>query len=131
MSESIIASQPTGYTPAAIYYSDSDCVEYVRADQFLIYERVDGFLTLVRDATGETLVGFKLKGFRNMVEQLKPAIELSDGQFLSLVSAIEVAFSKFGEALFKDKKRAAAYKEAYLLAANDNVFLRDHDLLAA
>jgi regulatory protein YycI of two-component signal transduction system YycFG len=118
------------YERAAIYHGDSDCVEYVQYDGFVMYERVDGFLTLVKDAT-DNLVGFKLKGFRNMVERLKPSLELSDKQFLSLISAIEVLYSHVGDALIKDEKRAAGYRAAYLLAANDNVRLTHEELRAA
>ena len=73
-----------GYKPAAIYHADSDCVEYVKCDSFCLYERVDGYLTLIKDATGHNLVGFKLKGFRNWFEHIKTALRLSDNHFLPM-----------------------------------------------
>lgn len=113
------------YNRAAIYYHDSDCVEYVREDQFCIYERVDGFLTLVQDGTG-TLIGFKLKGFKNVFTKMqKVSAKLTDGHFLMLVSAIEAVCAELGDEMFDDHRRAEAYRAAYTLAANDNVRLDD------
>jgi hypothetical protein len=125
------AAAAGSYEPAAIYYADSDCVEYVKSDSYFRYERIDEFLTLIKDSTGHTLVGFKLKGFRNMFERLKSELELSDKQFLPLVSAIEKVYSMLGNSMFPDEKRAAAYKAAYRLAKNDNVYLGEAELLAA
>jgi len=119
------------YQPAAIYHSDSDCVEYIKGDGYCIYERIDSRLTLIKDATGHNLIGFKLKGFRNTFERLKTTFDLSDKQFLSLMSAIEAIYSSFGDSVFADERRVAAYKAAYQLAANDNVLLKEEELLAA
>lgn len=121
----------TPYTPAAIYFRDSDCVEYVKSDSFCVYERVDGFLTLIRRPGSGELVGFKLKGFRNRIKKLAPSLVLSDKHFLHLISAIESIYTELGDQIFKDEKRKAAYKEAYQLAANDNVKLEKAELLAA
>jgi hypothetical protein len=72
-----------------------------------------GFLTLIKDADDHTLVGFKLKGFRHTINKLSPAIELSDHQFLVLVSVIEKIFTSIGASVFKeDGKRKAAYQAA-------------------
>ena len=59
-----IVSNASGdaYAPAAIYHVDSDCVEYVRNDGLLLYERIDPFLTLVFDNTGENLGRFQAQG---------------------------------------------------------------------
>jgi hypothetical protein len=122
-----IAQQIAGdYVPTAVYFSDSDCVEYVKEDAFAIYERVDEFLTLIFDETKIRLIGFKLKGFRCIYEKhLKPLFELNDSQFLGLVSAIEAVCTVLGEQLVADDERARAYKAALKLAANDNVRLYD------
>lgn len=119
------------YEQAAIYYADSDCVEYVKFDGYCLYERVDPYLTLIKDTTGHNLVGFKLKGFRNIFERLKPALELSDRHFLPMMSAIEQIWTFIGNELLEDEERAAAYRAAYLLAVNDNVHLSEDELLAA
>jgi hypothetical protein len=112
------------YRPVAVYFADSDCVEYVKEDTFVLYERVDEFLTLIFDETKIGLVGFKLKGFRHLFEtHLKPVFELHDKQFLVLVSAIEAACTELGDELIVDDHRARAYKAALKLAANDNVKL--------
>jgi hypothetical protein len=118
------------YAPAAIYSYDADCVEYVRSDSFAIYERIDARLTLVKDATGHTLIGFKIKGFRNTFERLKATFDLSDGQFVPLVSAIEAIYTEMGDRIFSDPKVKAAYHAAFQLAANDNVTLTGFSLAA-
>jgi len=114
------------YDPMAVYFLDSDCVEYVKEDSFAIYDRVDGFLTLIFDETNINLIGFKLKGFKHVFEaHLKPLFELHDMQFVDLVSALEAVFTKIGGEVFasKDLRRANAYRAALKLAANDNVRL--------
>jgi hypothetical protein len=120
------------YQPVALYYHDSDCVEYVREDSLAIYDRVDMFLTLIYDRTGLNLIGFKLKGFKHLFTQaLMPAYRLNEEQFVSLVSAIEAICTLLGEQLFADEKRAYAYKAARKIADNDNVRLHDAGLMAA
>jgi len=114
---------PAAYERAAIYSYDSDCVEYVRADVFCLYERVDSRLTLIKDSTGHNLIGFKIKGFRNTFEKMKAVHGLSDRQFVPLISAIEAIYTEMGDAIIADPKVVAAYRAAYELAANDNVKL--------
>lgn len=109
------------YRPAAIYSYDADCVEYLKGDVFCFYERIDSRLTLIKDVTGNNLIGFKIKGFRNTFERLKAAHDLSDRQFVSMISAIEAIYSEIGEKITADPKVRAAYQAAYQLAANDNV----------
>jgi hypothetical protein len=122
------------YIPTAVYFMDSDCVEYVKEDCFCVYERVDGFLTLIFDETKYNLIGFKLKGFKCLFERhLKPLFELHDKQFVDLVSAIEMVFTHVGNQVFSvgDEQRVRAYKAALKLAANDNVKLWGLHLNAA
>jgi hypothetical protein len=114
---------PPSYSPAAIYSYDADCVEYLRADTFCLYERIDSRLTLIKDATGHNLIGFKIKGFHSTFERLKATFELSEGQFVSLISAIEEIYTEIGEKITNDPRVRAAYQAAYQLAANDNVRL--------
>ena len=115
----------TPYKPLAMYFLDSDCVEYVKEDGFCIYDRVDDFLTLVFDETKFNLVGFKLKGFRCIFDKhLKPLFKLHDSQFIDLMSVIEAVFTEVGDQMFiGDDRRKRAYKAALKLAANDNVKL--------
>lgn len=117
------------FVPAAVYFSDSDCVEYVKEDSFCVYDRVDRFLTLIFDSTKINLVGFKLKGFKYIFNtHMKPIFKLNDEQFLELASVIEALCTEIGESLFHDEKVASAYRAARKLAANDNVRLRNDAL---
>lgn len=127
-----LQTMPQGYRPTALYYHDSDCVEYVKEDSFAIYDRVDEYLTLVYDQTGHILIGFKLKGFKYIfTKALAPAYRLNEQQFLSMASVIEAVCTLLGDDLFKDEKRASAYKAAKKIAANDNVELHDSGLFLA
>lgn len=126
-----LAGAPNAYRPTAVYFHDCDCVEYVKEDAFVIYDRVDQFLTLVYDRTQKQLVGFKLKGFKYIfTKALEENYRLSERQFLSLVSAIEAIAKIIGDQLFEDEDRARSYRAALKLAANDNVFLHDVTLAA-
>jgi hypothetical protein len=49
MKDASLARLGGTYTPFAVYFSDSDCVEYVTEDAFAIYERVDSYCTSVGD----------------------------------------------------------------------------------
>jgi hypothetical protein len=121
-----------GYVPAAVYFEDSDCVEYVREDNFVIYDRIDDFLTLIYDETKIIPVGFKLKGFKHVFDtHLKSLFELNDKQFLSLATAIEAICAEIGDELFADDGRTRAYKAAHKLAANDNVRLHGSEIRRA
>ena len=122
------------YKPVAVYFLDSDCVEYVKEDAFCVYERVDSFLTLIFDETKFNLIGFKLKGFKYVFEQhMKPLFKLNNSQFIDLVSVIEVVFTQIGDKIFSenDEERKRAYKVAIKLAATDNVKLSGIYLKAA
>jgi len=113
------------YKPVALYFLESDCVEYVKEDALCIHERVDSFLTLIFDETKINLIGFKLKGFKCVFDKIKPLYELNDMQFVDLVPVIELVFTQLGNNVFAigDEERKLAYKAAIKLAANDNVRL--------
>lgn len=117
-------SQFAAYVPCATYFHDSDCVEYVKRDSFVIYDRVDEFLTLIYDGTGKQLLGFKLKGFKNIFTQrLAPMYRLNDRQFIGLVPALEAICQTLGDQLDNDDDRRQSYRAAIDIAANDNVQL--------
>ena len=123
---------PGGFRPTALYYHDSDCVEYVNADCFAVYDRIDEYLTLIYDHTGRLPIGFKLKGFKHIfTKALGTTYRLNEQQFLSLVSVVEAVCTILGKDLFKDESRASAYKVARKIASNDNVELHEVGLLVA
>ena len=114
----------TGYQRRAVYYSDSDCVEYVREDSFSVYERVDEHLTLIFDETKIQLIGFKLKGFKYIFDHVvKPALDLKGLEFLELVDVLESLFTVLGDAIVGTDRVQRSYRAAMKLAANDNVRL--------
>ena len=120
------------FQPRAVYFSDSDCVEYVKEDTFTVYERVDDFLTLIFDETKIDLVGFKLKGFKHFFDNhLKPLFKLNDEQFVTMVSVLEARCTEIGTKIVDDDRRKRAYMAARKLAAKDKVQLEGAYLQAA
>lgn len=120
------------YVPTAVYFPDSDCVEYVREDTICVYERVDEFLTLIFDETGINLIGFKFKGFRNIFEtQLRPAYRLNNDHFIEMIQVLTAVCTKLGNELISNNRRKNAYRAVKKLAAKDNVKIYDLSTLAA
>ena len=133
ISTNVEPEQCAPYRPVALYFLESDCVEYVKQDTFYIHRRVDSFLTLIFDETKNNLIGFKLKGFKHVFDKVKPLFELNDMQFVDLVPVIQFVFTQLGNQMFSvgDEERRLAYKAAINLAANDNVRLYGIDIKAA
>lgn len=102
----------------AVYLADADCVEYVSEDTTAIYRRIDRLLTLIYDETGEIPIGFKLKGFRKILESIRNRLELDDQGFVRLVGVVEAVCTQIGEELISDPKRKAAYAAASKLAGD-------------
>ena len=120
------------YVPCAVFFADSDCVEYVKRDAFCVYDRVDEYLTLIYDDSAMNLVGFKVKGFKHIYDtQLKSLFRLNDNQFIDFVSVIERLCETIGDSLFTDASRRRAYRAARNLAANDNVRMYSADVALA
>lgn len=131
MNEAGLARLDGGYAPVAIYFSDSDCVEYVTEDAFAVCERVDHFLTLIFDETKFRLVGFKLKGFRYVFETVvRPSLE-ENVDFVDLHDVIERTCTAIGDEIFGNEERHRAYMAASKMAANENVRLKADYLAAA
>ena len=134
MTETIMAAgTPHEYRPRAVYFHDFDCVEYVKEDAFVIYERVDEFLTLIHDRTQKFAVGFSSLRASSifLLRLLARSTGSATNDLLSLVSAIEAIAQFVGDDLYKDEERRRCYQAALEIAANDNVYLHDASLLAA
>lgn len=119
------------YARAAIYYEDADAVEYVRRDGSTYSDRVDENLTLVYAATGDELIGFRLKGFKNMylrdrAHHLRLGID-----FYSLVGALERTVESIASDVINNPERRDAYRRAWQIALADSVALRDLPRVAA
>jgi hypothetical protein len=116
----------TPYRPIAIYYEESDSVEFIRADVPCIYRRVDDFLTLVIDMDNRALIGFRLKGFKNFYIRHFAKLNRSiKPDFLSLVSVLEKIIEQFADDLIEDSRRQAAYQQAREMAYTENATLRE------
>ncbi len=117
MNTHLMSDLRSSYEPTALYLDDADSVEYVRHDVACVYQRVDGFLTLVLDMKTREMNGFRLKGFRNFfLKHLKPKYQLLDDDFISLVSVIEEAVQVMGDKLISHPERKDAYRLARKMA---------------
>lgn len=119
------------FKPVAVYFPDSDCVEYVNEDTVAVYDRIDEFLTLIFDETRIRPIGFKLKGFRYIFDtRLKPHLNLKESAFVRLVQVIEAVCQELGDELTSDAKRKDAYRAARKIAERDKAELWDLPLAA-
>ena len=113
------------YTPIAIYYEESDSVEYLREDVACVYRRIDERLTLALDMHSRLPVGFRLKGFKNFyLRHLRFKYKNDNEDFLSLVSVLEEALSLLGRKIFDDDQIKVAYENAFKIAEEDRVKLK-------
>jgi hypothetical protein len=129
----IMENLSTPYTPVALYLEESDSLEYVKADGPCVYKRVDPLLTLVLDMRTRKLIGFRIKGFKNFyLKSLKDNHTLLRSEFLLAASVLERAMELAARRFFDthDERKASAYREAWKLAADDKVELRDLPLAA-
>jgi dTDP-glucose pyrophosphorylase len=110
------------YRPIAIYYHDSDCVEYAQHDVLCVYDRIDQFLTLITDETQKNVIGFKLKGFSKAVKEML-GTNADQSQFLQLINVIESVCTQLGDDLFGDDDRQQAYDAAKKIASHNNLIL--------
>lgn len=119
----------TPYTPVALYFHDSDFVEYVREDASCVYKRIDETLTLAIEMDSNLPIGFRIKGFKNFyLKHIRPLHGRND-HFVELVPVLERLVAEAGERIdFPDLKRA--YRLATDIAAVDAVKV-DVEALAA
>lgn len=119
------------YEPEAIYYEDSDSLEYLRVSAPAIYRRIDSVLTLVFSLEDRALIGFKLKGFKNFyIRKLRNRLGTDCPQFIELVDVLQEATKTLGQHVFEEKYKEA-YHSALEMAARDKVHVRDFPRIAS
>ncbi|EJC78985.1 hypothetical protein Rleg4DRAFT_0566 [Rhizobium leguminosarum bv. trifolii WSM2297] len=119
------------YQPTAIYYEDSDSLEYLRVSSPAIYRRIDTILTLILSMEDRSLVGFKLKGFKNFyIRNLKNRFGSNCPDFIELVDVLQEVTRTLGEQVFEEKQKNA-YHSALEMAAKDRVHVRDFPKIAS
>jgi hypothetical protein len=110
----------------AVYFSDADCVEYVAEDTTTVFRRVDPILTLIYDETNAIVIGFKLKGFKKVLDSIREKFNLDDQGFVELVTVFEAVVSQIGDELFADAQRKSAYAAAAKLARDVKLYDLPH-----
>jgi hypothetical protein len=99
-----------------------DCLEYLSADQLVVADRVDEFLTVLWDKDLEKIVGFKLKGFHAIfVERILPLKSVCEDDFHPIIDTLKNIVTKIGEEMFPDSSRQNAYKNVIRFAKNEGV----------
>lgn len=116
------------FVKRATYNADMDFLEYVSCDDVTVSDRIDPFLTVMWNYEQTDIVGFRLKGFRCIFNEiLKKVSHLKDEDFDPLVDTLKLVFTKFGNDLFpapaEDSSRADAYKSTVRLIKQDKVHL--------
>lgn len=111
------------YSSVAVYYQDSDSLEYVRRDEPSIYRRIDDLLTLVLSMRTREPVGFQLKGFRHLYLQYVNDKVKQDDNFPQLIIILEEAVKRLGNEVFSEQERLSAYIKARDIAKEDGVKL--------
>lgn len=127
----VLASE---FTSKAIYHHALDFIEYVASDCFVVSERIDEFLTILKDGDNGELVGFKLKGFAYLYNELiKPTVGEDIPPFLELVPVLTYLLGRMGDAAFEDviQKRKKAYQDVARFARNQNVTIEASELRRA
>ncbi len=126
------------FTPCASYYEDMDYVEYISSPTIAVAQRIDSHLTILLDKNQENVIGFKVKGFRYLFEtKLKSLYDLKNEEFVGLTSALEILYTDIGNEMLREgneiqqKETEWAYRQAMILAKNDNVNLYDVPKMAA
>jgi hypothetical protein len=120
------------FVASAAYFESMDCIEYVKCDAVLVSDRIDEFLTVIRNEDG-IMVGFKVKGIKNyFLQNLQPALSLSDDDFVYVKDIFVALTTKLGDDLFADNdEKRTAYRDATRIASNDNVRLAMPHSIAA
>lgn len=109
----------------AVYFPSMDYIDYIREDGIRISERIDEYLSVLRNEFGD-VVGFKLKGFKNyFLKKLKPEFSLADTDFVWLSDLLAVLIHEEGDKIFADEQRSvqrmSAYRQVRAIAREDKV----------
>jgi hypothetical protein len=114
------------YTPRALYYRESDSVEYIRKDVPTVHRRIDEYLTLVLSMRERKLIGFKLKGFRHFyLNTYRFRHDSKESHFLYMIQVLEEAMTYLGDDILCQDDRREAYRQASEIAQEDNVIFPD------
>lgn len=118
------------YVPAAVYYEESDSLEYIRRDGPCVYRRIDNLLTLVLELDSREPMGFQIKGFKHYYFR---TIRTTEGRssFNHLIEILQFALTKVGDGVFKREDRIRDYERALNIADEDKVRIPEIPIRAA
>lgn len=119
------------FVSKATYNHSLDFVEYVADDCFTLSERIDEFLTILKDGDTGEIIGFKLKGFAYIYhEYLKPLFGPDATPFIDLVPVITFLFGKVGNTVFGDytERRKSAYASVAKIVQDREIKIASSEL---
>lgn len=112
------------YEPKAVYYPESDCIEYVREDIRMFYRRIDELLTVALDMRSDRLIGFQIKGIKNFyLREILDGRDYQDDEFVEIVCVLQTILSKIGDKILNQEGARQAYQGAMIIAGEDDVKL--------
>lgn len=125
----------------AVYFPSMDYILYLRQDTCYVADRIDEYLTLLRDPVSADPIGVKLKGFYNIYLELKrtlpPAVAShleSRIPFRAFIAFAEALACTVGDEVIADSEQARRY-DAYALARKivdgQRISSKELDLVAA
>lgn len=110
------------FKAGAFYYDCADFVEYIAEDDITVAERIDEYLTLLWDSSRLDVIGFRIKGFKHLFNtHLKPLYDLSDRDFLPMITVVQAVIQRIGEELTSQDNRKRAYKKVIKLTKDSNI----------
>lgn len=113
---------PAKYEACALYFEESDILEYVRVDVPSFDRRVDESLTIVLSLQERQPIGFCLKGFKNFyLRHLQAKHDLGEKHFLLMIDVLQDLMTVNGDAIFGAVEKSSAYRQALEIAQTDNV----------
>jgi hypothetical protein len=94
LNAALMAFEP--FRPCAWYNSETDLLNFLKTDSQFGTDRIDGIFTLYRGLDDGEPVGFKVKGFRALYDQVTKiyGLEADEGGFVDLVAFIDEVFFK-------------------------------------
>lgn len=117
----IITSSEIGAGKDAVYFAPMDYVMYLVQDSAYVADRVDGYLTLLRDPQTRNPIGVKLKGFHHIYLNLKRLFAASGIDleakipFRVFIALAETYACTLGKEVVEDREREFRF-DAYEIA---------------
>jgi hypothetical protein len=117
------------YVPRTTYIQESDLIIYVRTDSICLYERIDEFVTIIRDIDNNEIVGFQLKRFQHALNNYLSNVNSHDVHTALLIDVIYANFNSIYDLTTNiNPQITLVYQEIYRIASADTLSVDSSDL---